>query len=230
MAYRFKQGRPLEREVRRIADKQLALAIAKARAIGGPRNLAAIHEARRHVKRVRALIRLVRPALGGAYRGANRRLRAVSRALAPIANGDAVVGALARFGKKYRHELPRRPFVSMRRALVQRIDRPARVDQRSARLLEALDGCLGEYHNVALLQAALLTEMPLPRPELAHALRLLRKHQAELRREALSLGAEIYAETPRQFVTLARRSWRSANRGAEHGSQVMEKVPCARAA
>ena len=82
-------------EVRRIADGQLEQAIAGLRRRGDSESDAAVHAARRHIKKVRALFRLVRPALGR-YGAVDRRLRTVKRLLAPIADGEAVVDTLAR--------------------------------------------------------------------------------------------------------------------------------------
>jgi CHAD domain-containing protein len=81
--------------VRRIADRQLKLAIAGLNAGGDPESTSAIHTTRRRIKKVRALIRLVRRPLGDRYGGVNRRLRAVNRLLAPIADGQATVATLA---------------------------------------------------------------------------------------------------------------------------------------
>jgi hypothetical protein len=76
--------------------------------------------------------------------------------------------------------------------------------------LEALDGCLGEYHNCALLQHALITEALLPREDTARTLRVVRRYERELRRQAEHLGAQMYSETPRAFVARVKRLWRSA--------------------
>ena len=101
------------------------------RDVGDRKSDEALHEARRHVKKIRALIRLVQPALGTAYRAANKRLRIVNRLLAPVADGEAVVETLGRPGLRYRGELPRRTLVSIRKDLVQRwarVDRQAKAD------------------------------------------------------------------------------------------------------
>jgi CHAD domain-containing protein len=299
MSFRLKQGSSIDSEVRRIADKQLQLAISALRGIGDRKSDAAVHEARRHVKKIRALIRLMEPVLGRSYRGTNKRLRAVNRLLAPIADGEAVVDTLGRLGKRYRQDLPRPTLASMRKALHQqsvRVDQQARADQvlrnavallraertpvqswkltargfgaiapglrksvRGARRgmalaiahptiehyhswrrrvkdhwfqvrllegrcgdeliaaqrgLEALDGCLGEYHNCALLQQVLVAETLRPRDQTARTLRMLRKYQKELRREAHDLAAQMYQETSRQFVKRVRRLWRSSKDAA----------------
>ena len=95
MGYRLHPGRPIQDEVRRIADRQLEEAIAGLRTVGDPESDDDVHAARRHIKKIRALLRLVRPALGDRYDSVNRRLRTVNRLLAPVADGQAVVATLA---------------------------------------------------------------------------------------------------------------------------------------
>ena len=62
MAYRFKLGEPTGKGVRRIALEQLDRA--RASLDGGMEPALAVHDARKCLKRSRALLRLVRPALG----------------------------------------------------------------------------------------------------------------------------------------------------------------------
>jgi hypothetical protein len=76
------------------------------------------------------------------------------------------------------------------------------------RRIEALDGILGEYHNVILLRDLLLTDASLPREESAKCLRVVARYQRVLRRHAEILGARIYTERPRRFVRRVRHLWR----------------------
>jgi CHAD domain-containing protein len=101
VAYRLEADQRVGEEVRRLIDKQLAAAIALGERVGDSMSANEIHQARRHIKKVRALIRLVRPALGDRYKPMDRRLRSVSRLLGPIADGEAVVDALDRLGRRY---------------------------------------------------------------------------------------------------------------------------------
>jgi len=302
VSYRFKVDQPVDDEVRRIAGKQLTLALDHLGAIGNLRKDAALHEARRHVKKVRALIRLVRPALGASYRKSDAALRRVNRLLSPIADGEAVLGTLARLEERSPAELSA-VMGALRAALLARraaIDRRAKADRvlqsctsvlkaeqaraaawrltrrgrravtgglrktiRAARramaraaarptadnyhswrrrvkdhwfqlrllerrcggdlvarqqLLETLDGHLGEYHNCALLLSVLTTETSLERLDSARLLRALRRYQAELRAEAARVAADIYGESPRQFVARVERAWRSARQARDSGS------------
>jgi CHAD domain-containing protein len=80
MAYRLKLQEPLAQGVRRIALEQIDMAEEKLAGNGDAP--AAIHDARRCLKRLRALIRLVRPALGNAtYRRESERVAATGRLL-----------------------------------------------------------------------------------------------------------------------------------------------------
>ena len=120
MGYRLHPGQPIAREVVRIADRQLELAIAGLHTVGDAKGDDDVHATRRHVKKVRALIRLVRPALGQRYRGVSRRLRAINRMLAPIADGQAAVATLEELADRYRHQLPPGAAAVIRATLVRR--------------------------------------------------------------------------------------------------------------
>jgi CHAD domain-containing protein len=80
MAYRLKLQEPLAEGVRRIALEQIDVAEEK---LASKDNVAtAIHDARRCLKRLRSLIRLVRPALGeAAYRREAERVAGTGRLL-----------------------------------------------------------------------------------------------------------------------------------------------------
>ena len=294
MAYRLKLRRSIAGEVRRLADKQLTLAIRELRAVGDARHDNVVHTARRHIKKVRALIRLVEPALGDTYHRTNRRLRLASRLLAPIADGRAVIPTLGRVRAKYGTRSSERSFGSIRTVLLQRalcIDRRAELDRvlpRVARILrleharleawtlnahgfhaiatgleqtlrrarremaraaaqptnehydawrrrvkdlwlqlrlikkrcrnrlvadqrrlEALDGCLGECHNVAVLEQVVMTEALVSRRHKAECLRLFRRYQRALRRHALLLGRQVFREKPSHFIRRVKKVWAS---------------------
>jgi CHAD domain-containing protein len=146
VGYRLKPGRPVDRELRRIAEKQFELALAAMQGVGSRSRDKAMHRARRHIKKIRALIRLFQPSLAHAYPPIDRRLRAVSRRLAPIADGEAVVDTLVRIGRKYRQELPGATFNSIHAGLVHRefrADRKATFDrslETATRLLRLEQG------------------------------------------------------------------------------------------
>jgi CHAD domain-containing protein len=296
VGFRLKPDEPVATEVKRIIARQFERAVTELRSIGNPRSDAAVHRARRRVKKIRAALRLVRSALGGTFGPLDKRLRRSAQLLAPVADGQGVVEALDRLAEKYRDDFASAALASFRAGLLERemrADRQAKVHRvlqtvstilreertqvngwrlkragfqpigegleltcrraRQAmaaatthptaenfhvwrrrvkdhwfqvrliesrcgnrlvayeRRLEALDDCLGEYHNFALMRTILSAEMTVSRDETARRLRIIRRYQGELRRQARALGARIYNEKPRHFVRRVHALWRLAN-------------------
>ena len=56
MAFRLKRGASVASEVRRIVLRQLEMAISELRTVGDPQSDDAVHDARRRVKKIRAII------------------------------------------------------------------------------------------------------------------------------------------------------------------------------
>ena len=79
MAYELDISEPLEGEVRRIAREQVARALAE---LGGDDAARAVHESRKRMKRLRSLLRALRPLLGRTYETENVRFRDIARRLA----------------------------------------------------------------------------------------------------------------------------------------------------
>jgi hypothetical protein len=113
MAFRLKPGLSVPHELRRVATKQLAAAAAGLRDSDGADVAHAIADARRRVKKVRALLRLVRPALSSGVRPSGRYLRGIDRLLAPATDAASTAAALARLGGQYRAELPAEAWQSV---------------------------------------------------------------------------------------------------------------------
>ncbi len=83
MSYRLKKDEPLAPGIRRFAREQLEQAIGEIRALAHADEGAAVLATRKHIKRTRALLRLVRRELGrGIFKGENRRLSGVARSFA----------------------------------------------------------------------------------------------------------------------------------------------------
>lgn len=100
MTYRFKLNEPIGQGVRRIGLEQIDLAAAK---LGVRVNIGAgIHDARRSLKRVRALLRLVRPALGeDLYKSESERLAGVGRLLSGARDADVMRETLAKLEARF---------------------------------------------------------------------------------------------------------------------------------
>lgn len=97
MAFVFDRSEPVPNAVRRLVVEQLDLAAGH---LDGDPGEKAVHEARKALKRCRAVVRLVRPVLGGdvaaaanaAYRDAGQALSATRDADVLLATWDKVVG------------------------------------------------------------------------------------------------------------------------------------------
>ena len=96
MAYRIHPDEHLAAAVHRIAHEQVDAALASATALRGRSDdaeaVAAVHDVRKRAKKLRGLVRLVRPALGDAYRPANVAFRDAARALSDLRDDHALVG------------------------------------------------------------------------------------------------------------------------------------------
>jgi CHAD domain-containing protein len=300
VGFRLKSGQAISSEIRRIVLRQLDLATSELKAIGDPESDEAIHDARRRVKKIRAVIRLVRPVLDKSYRtGVDPELRRVSRMLAPVADGQGVIDTLNVLARRYRKALPRRAVAALRADLVERERRiDARADAQHVlqkatralraqrrqikewklnaegfsaiapglresvrrarhamavawahptprhfhswrryvkdhwfhvrlleahcgnhlvpvqRRLEALDGMLGEYHNLVLLREVLLDDSALAPLDRSYCLRVVARYQRALRQQAQILGVRTYSEKPRRFVRRVKRLWQTAAKAA----------------
>ena len=121
--------------------RQIEAATVGLKAIGDPESDEAVHDARRRVKKIRAVIRLVRPALGKTSRAVDKDLRDVSRLLAPVADGQGIIVTLDALERRYNRLLPRTLVASLRTRL---IDRGSQTDRQadSDHVLQAAAGTL----------------------------------------------------------------------------------------
>ena len=80
MSYRLKTGEGLAAGIRRIAREQLESALGEIAAATAGKEAAAVHETRKDIKKIRALLRLIRRKIGpDIFREENDRLREVAR-------------------------------------------------------------------------------------------------------------------------------------------------------
>jgi len=106
VGFRLRRGASVSVEVRRIVLRQLEVAISELHTVGDPESDEAVHDARRRVKKIRAIIRLVRPVLDRTYRVVDHDLREVSKMLAPVADGQGVIETLDAIATRYHKALP----------------------------------------------------------------------------------------------------------------------------
>lgn len=95
MAFRLKLGEPIEQGFRRIAVEQIERAQSQINAKKDP--AAEVHEARKCMKRTRALLRLGREGLGDdVFRAENARFRAIATALAPARDDHVMIETIVK--------------------------------------------------------------------------------------------------------------------------------------
>jgi CHAD domain-containing protein len=136
MGFEFKPKRPLPEEIRRLMSEQLA-AIEKAlRGRAAPEKR--IHEARKRIKEIRALLRLVRGALGPHFAIENAWYRDAGRALAGARDAAALVESVVALRKRARAVDARRALGRVLRALRARAREDAVGEEGIANLLAQL--------------------------------------------------------------------------------------------
>ena len=99
MAFRLSRRHSIPVQLGRIARREIDAALDELDRRALDRR--AIHEARKSVKKVRAVLRLLRDALGRRYAKENQRLRRSARALASLRDADASVDTLHALRLRY---------------------------------------------------------------------------------------------------------------------------------
>lgn len=121
MAYRLRRSESVADELRRLARKELRSARIRLRRAHPP-SVEAVHEARKSVKKVRA-IQIVIDADGGRGLDASaKRLRAVNRRLSTVRDADVLLESLATLRQKYPQVLSEHTFARVRRRLLEHAD------------------------------------------------------------------------------------------------------------
>jgi CHAD domain-containing protein len=292
VAYRFQRGEPVPQAIRRVASEQLEGAIDSLRSRG--KRDEAIHDARKRVKKVRAVLRLVRGESAAFYSQENTRLRDAGRGLSEFRDAAVVIETFDHLIGEQRAELGERDLHTIRRGLLlgksrgeRRAGMKAAIQSVSAVLdsaardvpkwpltgdgfasiapglgrtfrrgrntmdaahkyprpesfhewrkrvkdlwyhtrllvdlwpdvLDAYEKCLkqledwlGAGHNLEILRAKITADPQFygPPDDIETLLRLIGKSEKDLRKNALDLGARIYAESPRDFVQRLEHLW-----------------------
>jgi hypothetical protein len=118
--YRFEPHQPIQAALRQIALECVDMALNE---LGEARETS-VHEARKRLKELRALLRLVRRPLGrGVFARENAALSAAARELAPAREASARVRCFDKLLEHYAGRVTREPFAAVRARLVEERDR-----------------------------------------------------------------------------------------------------------
>ena len=104
MAYRIKLAEPVQTSARRIAREQLKKAIKDIEDNSLPAD-ETIHEVRKRLKKVRGLLRLVRPELGKTYQKENRALRDAARLVSDARDATSMLECFDALAARYQGEV-----------------------------------------------------------------------------------------------------------------------------
>jgi CHAD domain-containing protein len=118
MSFELKPGQSVRKGVRRLAREQMDDALAQ---LAAPRSGArdnAVHEIRKALKKVRAVLRLVRPVIAKrAFRAENTCLRDAGRPLTEVRDAKILIETLDALARHFKRRAAARSFGKVRRAL-----------------------------------------------------------------------------------------------------------------
>jgi CHAD domain-containing protein len=134
MPYRLKSGESISEGVKRIALEETQSAAALLAGATARNRDEAIHEARKSVKKTRALLRLMRPEIEPVYAKENTRLRNIGRRLSAYRDRAVLIETFDALQEKYTDDLKGATLASIRQGLL--LDK--RRQQRGAGMAQAL--------------------------------------------------------------------------------------------
>jgi CHAD domain-containing protein len=117
MPFRFKRGESVEEAARRIVHEEIDSALGQLTHSSGKKRDEAIHEARKSIKKIRGLMRLLQPELGRVYRAENTRLRNVGRKLSEVRDATAILEVFDSLVEKHHDALQKDALAAIRRGL-----------------------------------------------------------------------------------------------------------------
>jgi CHAD domain-containing protein len=119
MSFYLLADESVEEGIKRIANEEINQAIKE---INSPRlkRSEAIHEVRKHCKKIRGLLRLVRPQFEGTYQFENVWFRDTAKGLAGLRDTEAIIETYDSLLDNFSDQVDRREFAPVRRALTLR--------------------------------------------------------------------------------------------------------------
>jgi len=142
MAFRLPEGGSLADGVRLIAREQIDHAIDQLSDRSLPLDQG-VHEVRKRCKKLRGVLRLVRPCLGDSYAHDNAYFRDAARLLSPLRDDQSIIDAFDKLVDHFADETGRKAFGTIRRRLArrrqQRGERVSEVDERIAEVRGRLE-------------------------------------------------------------------------------------------
>lgn len=138
--FRIQKSTRVECEIRRIGSEEIANAIADIDSEKLTRD-EKIHQVRKRCKKLRGLLRLVRPRFHDTYRSEDKRYRGLARTLAEFRDASTLVSCYDQVTTHFEHQVNVSAFGSIREQLTKRRSEydDADIDQRLAEAREIFE-------------------------------------------------------------------------------------------
>jgi CHAD domain-containing protein len=120
MLFRLTHDESAPRGLRRVGREEIDSAVSHLRVKTASKRDESVHEARKSIKKLRGLVRLLTPELGDAARRENMALRDLGRSLSPVRDAAAMVETVDLLGKKYPDTPALAKLTQLRAAMVRR--------------------------------------------------------------------------------------------------------------
>ncbi|WP_313054734.1 CHAD domain-containing protein [Pseudomonas lopnurensis] len=137
MAYRIRPRRNAAKQVRKAALDRISEAM-RALALPAAQRAEGVHQARKRFKELRALLRLMREPLGGAFARENRCVRDLGRALSESREATAMLESWDALAEAHRAVFACEPLQQVRQRLAQRAEPAADDGALEASIEQAL--------------------------------------------------------------------------------------------
>lgn len=141
MTYHLKSGESVPQAMKRIVSEQIEVAEDQIKRTGAKDRDTTVHEVRKSIKKICAVLRLIRPELGDIYSAEMTAFRDLARELSEFRDASAIITTFDHLKQKYRGELPRTKLDSIRRGLVTR-KKTIEADADVAHVLSKMPGSL----------------------------------------------------------------------------------------
>ncbi len=142
MSYRLSLERPAPDAVRAVARERAEHALGVLRETAPDDPATAVHDVRKDTKKLRALLRLLQPAIDpGLRRGENRAIAAIAQRLSGSRDAEVLAGLAADLRERAVGQAPETTFIAVHDALASRVDADGGLDGQvpaAAAQLEAL--------------------------------------------------------------------------------------------
>jgi CHAD domain-containing protein len=229
MAFQLRPEESVPDGLRRLAKKELSSISKHLNGATHPRD-ETIHEARKSVKKVRAILEVVDSDHGRGLGKSSKRLQAISRRLSALRDADAMLEILHKLRSHDGHAVSARKAMARARKR-QRADdfhewrkqikalwyELRLVEGASPRIrqdviaLHRAESWLGDEHNMVVLCDELSKDATIcdGRADLDRIRLAADRFQCELREKALARAKRIYARRPGEYADAIRRAWKT---------------------